>query len=145
MRYLRCSTWFPSRFATGTLFCTLFTLTAQPAVVTTPSSRSVPAHSTTAPTAVGLVHGTVRNAEGTAIPAALVTLTFETGQTKTVHTKSDGSFAFRGLIPGTYTVSASSPDLEPVTVRLLNVEPGQRATADVLVSSRQTSRSQSRP
>jgi protocatechuate 3,4-dioxygenase beta subunit len=139
MKILRFSSWFPSI----TLAFVLSTFFAYAAVLSKPSTHSVPARPTGAPAKVGLVHGTVRDAEGTAIPAALVTLTFETGQVKTVRTKSDGSFAFRGVIPGTYMVSASSPDLQPVTVRLLNVEPGQRATADVLVNSRQTSHSQS--
>ena len=82
----------------------------------------------------GAVSGSVKDTTGGIIPNATVTLTDQTGKTQTVNTGADGSFRFRGVSAGTYTVSAAFGGLEQTGVLLVSVKPGQNATADILMS-----------
>src|ERR1700722_14313482 len=55
----------------------------------------------------GTVTGAVKDASGAIIPGAAVTLTDENGNTQQMQTGSDGAYTFRGIAPGTYSVSAA--------------------------------------
>lgn len=59
------------------------------------------------------ISGTVQDASGAVIPGANVTLTNEaTKDSRTVKTNAAGLYAFPSLVPGTYTLKASSKGFE---------------------------------
>src|SRR6516164_2123191 len=67
----------------------------------------------------GAVRGTVKDDTGGVIPGAPIMLTDSAGQTKTASTQADGTFVFRGVAPGTYSVSATYSNMQmkaPVSV-----------------------------
>jgi hypothetical protein len=79
------------------------------------------------------LRGRVLDESGAVVPGAKVALAGPDGVAKTATSSADGSYAFRELPPGNYTVQASAPDLallEPLTVVL---EGGPR-TLDVQLS-----------
>jgi protocatechuate 3,4-dioxygenase beta subunit len=82
-------------------------------------------------TSRGVIQGTVKDNRGGPVRGATITLTCETGQRQTTETANDGSYVIRGILPGTYLVSANGAGLEPATVPLVNVEPGQVVTGNV--------------
>ena len=53
-----------------------------------------------------IIQGTVKDNSGAIIPNAAVTLTDQNGATQTTKSRNDGTYVFRGVKPGTYTVSA---------------------------------------
>ena len=57
------------------------------------------------------IRGTVKDNTGAIIPQATVTLTDQNGATQTTQTKDDGTYVFRSVKPGTYTVSAEAKNL----------------------------------
>lgn len=59
------------------------------------------------------VQGRVFDLTGGVIPGATVTLTDARGNTRTLTTDETGTYVFRGLAPGRYTVRASSPNFAP--------------------------------
>ena len=104
----------------------------------TPATSASSGHRPTVPQAsrrgTGVVSGTVKDTTGGIIPNATVTLTDQAGKTETVTTGADGSFRFRGVAAGTYTVSATFEGLQQAGVLLVSVRPGQSAAADILMS-----------
>jgi hypothetical protein len=65
--------------------------------------------------------GRVTDESGAVVPAAKVILTGPEGLARTATAAGDGSYSFKALPPGTYTLSASAPSLamrEPVLVNL---------------------------
>ncbi|HWF48250.1 MAG TPA: TonB-dependent receptor [Bryobacteraceae bacterium] len=82
----------------------------------------------------GIVRGVVKDDTGGIIPNATVTLTNSTnGETKTANTGGDGSYTFRGLAPGTYTVSTTFKGLQQNGAVLISVANGQPATGNVVM------------
>ena len=64
---------------------------------------------TTAAPSGATVHGMVVDPDDALIPGATVTLTSSSGKAQTTTSKSDGTYSFRGVAAGTYTVTAMSP------------------------------------
>ena len=67
------------------------------------------------------IEGTVRDAEGAAVPGARVTLApLNSGAERETTSDSAGAFAFSELVPGTYRLTISAVELDrPVTVEVL--------------------------
>src|SRR5438067_2366850 len=57
------------------------------------------------------LRGQVTDESGAVIPAARITLNGPSGFVKTGTSANDGRYAFTGLVPGSYTVQASAPEL----------------------------------
>ncbi len=102
---------------------------AQPPAQQTPAQRT----RTVRPGAAGTVQGAVKDDTGGVIPGAVVTLTDQNGATQTVNTGRDGSYTFRGVAPGTYTVSATYAGLQQQGVVALSVTAGQPATGNIVM------------
>ena len=90
------------------------------------------AHSTRAINS-GAVRGVVKDNSGAVIPNAKVTLTDQAGTTRIANTRPDGSYVFRGVTPGTYTVSAEVKGLAQAGVVAVSVGPSQPAHGDVVM------------
>jgi hypothetical protein len=76
----------------------------------------------------GVVQGTVKDNTGAIIPNATVTLTDQAGNAQTTKTKADGTYTFRNVAPGAYTVSAEQKGLTQdgvVAVMAANSQPAQ--------------------
>lgn len=81
----------------------------------------------------GTVSGQVKDSSGAVIPNATVKLSTDSGQTQTTQTKSDGTYTFRGVAPGTYTISATYKGLAQNGVVAVQASGGQIARGDVLM------------
>jgi len=82
----------------------------------------------------GTIRGTVKYGTGAVIPAAKVTLTDSNNATRTVTTGRDGTYVFRGIPTGVYSVSTTFTGLQqqtPIAVSVLN---GQSAWANIVMS-----------
>ncbi len=88
----------------------------------------------TRPANAGVVKGVVKDDSGGVIPNATVTLTDQGGITRTAHTQNDGSYAFRGVAPGAYTVSVERKGLAQAAVVAVSVAAGQPAEGDVVMT-----------
>ena len=101
-----------------------------------PAAAPSSARQTTAPVrrSGGTVTGAVKDTTGGIIPKALVTLTDQNGTTQTVSTADDGTFRFRGVAPGTYTIAAAFQGLQQTGVLLVSVKPGQIANANITMA-----------
>src|SRR5579875_949361 len=93
-----------------------------------PSPGQAPARTTTSARS-GIVRGSVKDDTGGVIPGAVVTLANQTGTVQTVHTTADGSYTFRGVAPGAYTVSATYAGLQQEGMTNVNVAAGQAVAA----------------
>ncbi len=87
-----------------------------------------------APTGGGVVRGTVKDRTGGVIPGAKVTLTDASNATQTVSSGPDGSYTFRGVAPGPYSVMATYAGLQQQTPMAVNVTAGQPATANIVMN-----------
>ncbi|MBV9405048.1 MAG: carboxypeptidase regulatory-like domain-containing protein, partial [Acidobacteriaceae bacterium] len=87
-----------------------------------------------APTKTGAVRGTVKDDTGGVIPGAVVTLARPSGTVQTVHTGGDGTYSFRGVEPGSYTVSATYAGLQQEGVITVNVTAGQPAPGNIVMT-----------
>jgi hypothetical protein len=104
------------------------------ALVLTAQTRPQPTAARQArPASGGVVQGTVKDNTGAVIPNATVTLTDQSGQTQTTQTKGDGSYTFRGVAPGAYTVSAEAKGLTQDGVVAVMAATGQPAHGDVVM------------
>ena len=90
-------------------------------------ARSAPASN------AGVVRGVVKDNSGAVIPNAKVTLTDQAGVTRTSQTRSDGSYVFRNVAPGTYTVSGEMNGLTQAGVVAVSVASGQPAQGDLVM------------
>ncbi|MGA2437725.1 MAG: DUF2012 domain-containing protein, partial [Acidobacteriaceae bacterium] len=73
------------------------------------AQQPAPAPSAGAATSGATVHGMVVDPDDAFIPGATVTLTSASGKSQNTVSKSDGSYSFRGLSAGTYTLSVKAP------------------------------------
>jgi len=81
----------------------------------------------------GTVTGTVKDTTGAIIPGAVVTLTGDDGKTQQAQTGADGVYTFRGIAPGTYSVSAASKGLDQAGGVAVLASTGQIARGDVIM------------
>ena len=92
--------------------------------------HAVPAHAQ-APT--GQIAGVVRDHNGAAVEAAIVTVSNEaTGASRSTSTAADGRYTVAGIAPGTYTVSATLFGFQGVSSRV-NVEGTGVAAIDLVL------------
>ena len=106
-----------------------------PALLLAQASHPAPAAVTRAAPAsdAGVVRGVVKDNSGAVIPNAKVILTDQAGTSRTSQTRSDGSYAFRNVAPGTYTVSAQVSGLAQAGVVAVSVASGQPAQGDLVM------------
>ncbi len=86
---------------------------------------------TVRPGASGTVRGTIKDDTGGVIPNAVVTLANESGTVQTVNSGRDGVYTFRGVAPGTYTVSATYSGLRQEGVIAVAVTAGATAAGNI--------------
>ena len=84
--------------------------------------------------ATGAVRGTVKDDTGGVIPGATVTLANQNGTFQTTSTSATGTYSFRGVPAGTYTVSASYAGLQQEGVKSVTVTAGQGANGDLVMT-----------
>jgi hypothetical protein len=99
----------------------------------TPPGAAASAQRQVRPSSGGIVQGTVKDDTGAVIPNATVTLTDQNGGTQTAQTKEDGTYVFRAVKPGAYTVSVESKGLEQDGVVAVMAAVGQPAHGDVVM------------
>ena len=90
----------------------------------------------------GQVVGTVKDATGAVLPNVVVVL-IDTGTGTTFETKSgpEGNFIVPNLQPGTYTLTATAPGFQPLTLQQVLVQTAR--STDVVVQF-QVARSEER-
>jgi hypothetical protein len=79
----------------------------------------------------GTVTGVVKDPSGAVIPGVDVTLTDENGNVKQAKTGADGSYSFRAVPPGAYSVSVTFAGLSQSGGVAVSVDSGQVARGDV--------------
>lgn len=84
--------------------------------------------------ASGVVRGTVKDDTGGVIPGATVTLANQSGTVQTTSTSATGTYSFRGVPGGTYTVSASYAGLQQEGIKSVTVAAGQGANGDIVMT-----------
>lgn len=81
---------------------------------------------------VGSISGTVRDAQGAAVPKAEVTIQEETtGQTRTVRTDDDGTYSVQSLPVGRYSVSAAPQGFKKTVATGVEVHVADRLVVDL--------------
>jgi len=84
----------------------------------------------------GALAGVARDARGTPVPGALVTVTdLAGGPARVATTSPGGAFAVRLLVPGTYEVLVERIGFRPLRVTGIPVSPGQTARVDAALSA----------
>jgi len=81
----------------------------------------------------GTVAGTVKDASGAIIPGATIVLTDENSGTQQAKTGPDGAYSFRGVPPGTYSVSATFQGMAQAGGVAVLVSAAQVARGDVVM------------
>jgi hypothetical protein len=82
----------------------------------------------------GSIRGAVKDDTGGVIPGAVVTLTDASGNAKTTKTGPDGTYAFRGIAPGPYTLFARYTGLQQATGVAVTLTAGQPATGNIVMT-----------
>ncbi len=88
----------------------------------------------TSASSTGTVRGTVKDDTGGVIPGAVVTLANQTGTIQTVNSGADGTYVFRGVPPGSYTVSATYAGLQQEGSIAVNVVASQSAPGNIVMT-----------
>src|SRR5436190_20569980 len=99
----------------------------------TPSTETTPRRTARAGT-TGVITGTVKDDTGGVIPGATVTLANESGTVQTVKSSGDGSYRFRGVPVGVYTVSAAFTGLQQEGVTAISLTAGQSAIGNITMT-----------
>ncbi len=87
----------------------------------------------------GTIVGVVRDQSGAAIPGATVTLkNSATGVSRTVMTNEEGEYLFAAIIPGVYSVQASSPNFESAIRSSIEINVQSRPAIDFSLKVGQT-------
>ncbi len=73
----------------------------------------------------GEVHGTVTDPTGALVPAATVVLSNAAGFSKSVTSGQNGTFAFSGVAPGSYSLAVSAAGFAPASVENIKVVAGK--------------------
>ncbi|HEY6990536.1 MAG TPA: carboxypeptidase-like regulatory domain-containing protein, partial [Bryobacteraceae bacterium] len=82
----------------------------------------------------GSVEGSVKDQTGGILRGAAVALTDSDGHSTTGKTRTDGEYAFQGVSPGTYSVSAAYPGLAQAGAVLVSVTNGRVSTANIVMN-----------
>jgi hypothetical protein len=98
-----------------------------------PADNTTPAQRVT-PNGGGVVRGVVKDDTGGIIPGASVTLANTSGTVQTTTTRDDGSYTFRGVPAGAYTVSVTFKGLQQAGIAAVTVGAGQPATANLTMT-----------
>ena len=107
------------------LFVSLTLILAVSFPLATRSSAQAPAP------AGATVHGTVVDPDSALIPGATVTIAPANGKSQSTTSKSDGTYTFRGLPAGSYTVTATAPGFAAYTSKAVAVTAGANVASDV--------------
>ncbi|MCL2659946.1 MAG: carboxypeptidase regulatory-like domain-containing protein [Acidobacteriaceae bacterium] len=110
----------------------LFFLLAFAAVA---ASAQAPAH---APV-TGSIHGTVTDPDLAVIPGADITLTSASGKPMVTKSRADGTYSFRGVAAGTYSLTITMSGFADVTKPELVVAAGKALSVDVKMAIEATS------
>lgn len=84
--------------------------------------------------ATGVVQGTVNDSTGGIIPGAEVTLTGQSGNKQATKTGPDGTYRFRGVAPGVYSLSATYTGLQQTAPMVVSAAAGQRVTGNIVMN-----------
>jgi len=79
----------------------------------------------------GTVHGSVLDPDDALIPDATVTLASASGKSQSTTSQSDGTYSFRNVAPGTYTISVTAPGFAVFVKQNVAVTAGASVTSDV--------------
>src|SRR3954452_3145476 len=82
----------------------------------------------------GTITGTVKDDTGGVIPGATITVSTEKGLVQTVQSGADGTYTFRGLPPGSCSVSATHSGLQQEGATAITLAPGQAATGNITMT-----------
>ncbi len=107
-------------------------LSAQTGAPQSPAAQA-PAR-VTQPSGSGTIRGSVKDDTGGIIPGAVVTLANPSGTVQTVNSGGDGGYVFRGVPPGSYTVSATYAGLQQEGIIAVSVAAGQPATGNIVMT-----------
>jgi len=91
-----------------------------------------------APAAGATVHGMVVDPDDALIPGATVTLTSAAGKAQTTTSKSDGTYSFRGLAAGSYTLTVTAPGFASYAKPGIAVAANASVSSDVTMSLQNT-------
>jgi Carboxypeptidase regulatory-like domain len=81
----------------------------------------------------GTVTGQVKDSSGAVIGKAAVTLTSNDGKSQNAQSQDDGTYAFRGVAPGTYTVAAAYKGLVQSAVVAVMVNGSETEHGDIVM------------
>jgi len=99
-----------------------------------PTSANAQAQRPARANATGTVRGTIKDDTGGVIPGAVVRLANQTATIQTVNAGADGSYVFRGVLPGAYTVSATYAGLQQEGTTAVKVVAGESAPGNIVMT-----------
>jgi hypothetical protein len=99
----------PSAIPRAALLAFTLVLASAPMVVAQAPAATVSTGQAPATQGGSTVRGAVADPDGAAIPGAVLTLTPSSGKPFTVNSGSDGNYTFRGIPPGTYSLTVTMP------------------------------------
>ncbi len=82
----------------------------------------------------GTVQGSLKDATGGVIPGAQITLLDQNGGLQTTTSGGDGTYSFKGVAPGSYTIIATYTGLKQLKPVAVSVAAGQTATANITLT-----------
>lgn len=91
----------------------------------------------------GSVQGTVKDATGGIIRGATVTLNSDSGTVQTVTSGADGTYVFRNVAAGTYTVSSFTKGLQQALTPALSASRPAKLPPQISPSSQRSRRKSS--
>jgi hypothetical protein len=80
------------------------------------------------------VRGTIKDDTGGVIPGATVTLSDENGTAQTTTSGPSGTYAFRHVAPGTYTVTTTYSGMQQQNATIVSVSAESGATANIVMT-----------
>ena len=93
-----------------------------------------PAPAAGATTSGATVHGWVVDPDDALIPGATVTLTPASGKAQSTTSKSDGSYSFRGVAAGTYSLTVNAPGFANYAKQAIRVTAGANLDLDATLA-----------
>ena len=102
------------------------------AIAQQPAPAAAPSAGTT--TSSATVHGMVVDPDDALVPGATVTLTSATGKAQSTVSKSDGTYSFRGVAAGTYTLGVKASGFATYTKQAVRVTSGANLNQDAALA-----------